>query len=268
MKRILLIEDNRDILDNMSEILELAGYEVFLAEDGKMGFVKALECLPDLIVSDIMMPVLDGFGLLHLVQKKEELRNIPFIFLTAKTERVDFRKGMNMGADDYITKPFNDTELLNAIESRLEKVDRKREEAKRENSFYSVSVNENSALQTLVKDRESNHYEKRQLVFMEDNRPHFLFYIKKGRLKAFKVSDNGKELIVGLYRDGDFLGYTAILENADYKVSVKALEETEIILIPRADFLQAIGHNSNIAMYFMQLLAKKNNQKVEQMLHL
>src|SRR5699024_9693877 len=209
MKRILLIEDNRDILDNMSEILELAGYEVFLANDGKMGFFKAMECLPDLIISDIMMPVLDGFGLLHLVQKKEELRNIPFIFLTAKTDRVDFRKGMNMGADDYITKPFNDTELLNAIESHLEKVERKQEETKRENSFY--SVNENSALQTLVKDRESNHYGKRQLVFMEDNRPHFLFYIKKGKLKAFKVSDDGKELIVGLYRDRDFLGYTAIL---------------------------------------------------------
>jgi DNA-binding response OmpR family regulator len=70
-----------------------------------------------------MMPVLDGYGVLHLINKNEELKNIPFIFLTAKSERGDFRRGMEMGADDYITKPFTDIELLNSIESRLKKVE-------------------------------------------------------------------------------------------------------------------------------------------------
>src|SRR5215203_5057252 len=121
MKSILVIDDNQDIRDNTAEILELAHYKVFTAENGKKGVEQALKEKPDLIVCDIMMPELDGYGVLHLVRKNAETQNIPFIFLTAKTERSDFRKGMEMGADDYITKPFDDIELLNAVEIRLKK---------------------------------------------------------------------------------------------------------------------------------------------------
>src|SRR4026208_538706 len=121
MKRILLIEDNDDIRSNTAEILELSNYKVIVAENGKIGIEKAIEHKPDLIICDIMMPVLDGYGVLHAVHKNESIRNTPFIFLTAKTERSDFRKGMELGADDYITKPFEEIELLNAIETRLKK---------------------------------------------------------------------------------------------------------------------------------------------------
>ncbi len=121
MKKILLIEDNPDIRENTSEILELDGYEVLTAENGKIGVDLAIKEIPDLIICDIMMPVLDGYGVLHLLSKNKETTDIPFIFLTAKAERSDFRKGMEMGADDYITKPFDDVELLSAIESRLRK---------------------------------------------------------------------------------------------------------------------------------------------------
>jgi CRP/FNR family transcriptional regulator, cyclic AMP receptor protein len=114
MNTILLIEDNLEVRENTAEILELANYRVLTAENGKIGVEKALEEQPDLIICDIMMPVLDGYGVLHLLNKNEHLSNIPFIFLTAKAERLDFRKGMEMGADDYITKPFTDIELLNS----------------------------------------------------------------------------------------------------------------------------------------------------------
>src|SRR6187399_2972670 len=122
--RILLIEDNNEIRENTAEILELSNYIVDTAENGKIGVEKALAQKPDLIICDIMMPVLDGYGVLHLVTKNEALAGVPFIFLTAKSERTDFRKGMEMGADDYITKPFTDIELLNAIENRLKKAAR------------------------------------------------------------------------------------------------------------------------------------------------
>ena len=121
MTHLLLIEDNKEIRENTAEILELAGYNVRSAENGKLGVEQALKERPDLIICDIMMPVLDGYGVLHLLNKNPELTGIPFIFLTAKSERGDFRKGMEMGADDYITKPFSDIELLSAIESRLKK---------------------------------------------------------------------------------------------------------------------------------------------------
>src|SRR5688572_5860299 len=123
MKTILVIDDNIEIRENTVEILSLAGYNAYATENGKKGVETAIKQKPDLIVCDIMMPELDGYGVLHLLKKNPDTEHIPFIFLTAKAERSDFRKGMEMGADDYITKPFEDIELLNAVEIRLKKAD-------------------------------------------------------------------------------------------------------------------------------------------------
>jgi CRP/FNR family cyclic AMP-dependent transcriptional regulator len=116
---ILLIEDNDFIRENTAEILELTGYTVHRAENGKIGVERALADKPDLVICDIMMPVLDGYGVLHIFNKNPQLSGVPFIFLSAKVERTDFRKGMDLGADDYLTKPFDESELLSAIEGRL-----------------------------------------------------------------------------------------------------------------------------------------------------
>lgn len=132
-QKILIIEDNDDIRESTAEILELANYEVFQANNGRAGVDMANEHLPDLILCDIMMPELDGYGVLYLLNKNPQTSATPFIFLTAKAERMDMRKGMEMGADDYLVKPFDDVELLNAIETRLSK----REKQER---FYSKSI--------------------------------------------------------------------------------------------------------------------------------
>lgn len=121
MKKILIIEDSNDIRENIAEILDLAGYQTFVASNGKQGADIAIANLPDLILCDIMMPELDGYGVFNLLQKKTSSANIPFIFMTAKSEPSEMRKGMEMGADDYLIKPFDDVELLSAIESRLKK---------------------------------------------------------------------------------------------------------------------------------------------------
>src|SRR5688572_2081509 len=118
MKTILVIEDNEDIRENVAEILTLADYNVLTAPNGKEGIDSARKNIPDLIICDIMMPGVDGYGVLHVLNKEPQTQNIPFIFLTSKSERSDFRAAMEMGADDYITKPFAGNELLNAIESR------------------------------------------------------------------------------------------------------------------------------------------------------
>lgn len=100
MEKILLIEDNEALRDNTAEILGLANYEVFTAENGKVGVEMAMANPPDLIICDIMMPVLDGYGVFQIISKNLELQHIPFIFLSAKSERTDLRKGMEMGADE------------------------------------------------------------------------------------------------------------------------------------------------------------------------
>ena len=119
MTTVLLIEDNDLIRQNTAEILELTGYTVQTAENGKIGVEKDLADKPDLVICDIMMPVLDGYGVLHIFNKNPHLAGVPFIFLSAKIERTDFRRGMEPGADDYLTKPFDESELLSAIEGRL-----------------------------------------------------------------------------------------------------------------------------------------------------
>ena len=123
IKKILLIEDNQGMRENTAEILELANYDVDVAENGKAGVLKAKRSVPDLIICDIMMPELDGYEVLYMLSKDDKTSAVPFIFLTAKADATDFRKGMNLGADDYITKPFEEMDLLNAVESRFKRAD-------------------------------------------------------------------------------------------------------------------------------------------------
>lgn len=264
MKKILLIEDNEDIRNNTAEILELSSYKVITAENGKAGVEKALEFLPDLIICDIMMPVLDGFGVLHAVHKNESIRNTPFIFLTAVTDRNDFRKGMEMGADDYITKPFTSTELLNAVESRLRRIDELRHELAPgleglKQLMQTQSCKE--ALQAITEGRNIYKYRKKQLVYAEGNHPGRLYYVQKGKVKAFKTNDDGKELVTELFSPGDFIGYVALLEGGAYRDSAEALEETELAVIPKEDFEELIYSNREVMQQFIQLLAKNISDK-------
>src|SRR6056297_1173007 len=121
MKRILLIEDDTVLRENTAELLELSGYSVITAPNGKIGVAATKENLPDIIVCDIMMPLIDGYGVLEELSSDEKTKHIPFIFLSAKTEHKEIRKGMDLGADDYLTKPFEEEDLISAIESRLAK---------------------------------------------------------------------------------------------------------------------------------------------------
>ncbi|MGE5658527.1 MAG: response regulator [Actinomycetota bacterium] len=121
MVKILVIEDEAAIRSNILEILEFSNYEAIGAENGSTGIQAAQESQPDLIICDIMMPDIDGYTVLTELRQNQATAIIPFIFLTAKTDRDDFRLGMELGADDYISKPCTPTELLSAITVRLEK---------------------------------------------------------------------------------------------------------------------------------------------------
>ena len=271
MKKILLIEDNDDIRNNTAEILELSNYKVIVAENGKIGVEKAIEHTPDLIICDVMMPVLDGYGVLHAVHKNETIKNTPFIFLTAKTERGDFRKGMELGADDYITKPFDGTELLNAVDSRLKKLDLLKQELapglEGLQHLMQASFGKN-VLQSLTEDRNINKHKKKQTIYSEGNHPNRLYYVLKGKVKAYKTNEDGKELVTDLFSPGDFLGYVALLEGAVYKDTAEALEETELAVIPGEDFEELVNNNKEVAQKFIRLLAKNVSTKENQLLSL
>jgi len=271
MKKILLIEDNKDMRENTTEILQLANYQVTAAKNGKEGVELAQKEKPDLIICDIMMPVLDGYGVLHMLSKNTETASIPFIFLTAKAERTDLRKGMEMGADDYVTKPFDDIELLNAIESRLRKTDLMKKEFSRNleglNEFIS-SAKGMDDLKKLSENREIKSYRKKETIYEEGSYPRGIYFVNKGKVKTFKTHELGKEFITGLYKEGDFFGYLALMEESKYSDSSEALEESEVCFIPKDDFISLIFKNSEVSRKFMKMLSDNLSDKEEQLLKL
>ena len=121
LTKILVVEDSDDLRENIISLLEINDYEVIIAENGYDGLQLAINEVPDLIISDRMMPVMEGTQMLQELRSNSITADIPFIFLTAKSSRADIREGMNYGADDYLPKPFEANELLNAVKIRLEK---------------------------------------------------------------------------------------------------------------------------------------------------
>ncbi|MES1219645.1 MAG: response regulator [Bacteroidota bacterium] len=268
MKKILFIEDNDDIRNNTAELLELANYIVITAENGKVGVEKAFQENPDLIICDIMMPVLDGYGVFHMLQKNSQTMNIPFIFLTAKTDNSDFRKGMELGADDYITKPFTETDLLKSIERRLRKAENIKTQFAVNNKTNNEVPSDKDILKQMTEGRNINKYKKKQIIYFEGNRPNRLYYITKGKVKTYKRNEDGKELVIDLFREGDFLGYVALLEGASYKETAETLEDSELALISKENFDELMNTNHDVAQKFISLLAKNISEIEEHLLGL
>ncbi|MFO1463294.1 MAG: response regulator [bacterium] len=271
MHKIVLIEDDRAIRENTAEILGLAKYQVFTAENGKQGVQRVKEILPDLVLCDIMMPELDGYGVLHILSKDPKTACIPFIFLTAKVEKGEIRKGMELGADDYLTKPFDEAELLNAVEIRLRKAALLKKEFSRDleglDHFFEEARGVRE-LEQLSAKRALAHYKKKEMIFQEGDPPHYLFFLNQGTVKTFKVHDDGKEFMTSLFKKGDFFGYNSLLEGAPYSESATALEDCEVCKIPKEDFLALIYRNRDVAQRFIKLLSNNIAERQQRLLSL
>ena len=121
MKTVLIIEDEPEMRRNLATLLRLEGFQVLTAENGRVGLQLAQRDPPELVLCDVMMPELDGHGVLKALRDDPATMNVPFIFLTAKGEKADLRSGMNLGADDYLTKPVARADLLSAVEARFKR---------------------------------------------------------------------------------------------------------------------------------------------------
>jgi CheY-like chemotaxis protein len=260
-RKILIIEDNEDIREGTAEVLDLAGYETYTAANGKIGIDLALKHIPDVILCDVMMPELDGYGVLYLLQKNSKTTNIPFIFMTAKADRADMRKGMEMGADDYLTKPFDDLELFNAIESRLKK-------KQKLDNFKSSPIDKQTIFFELKSKGKSRLFSNKQIIYVENDEPNYLYFIKKGQIKTYKRFKDGRELSATLYKDGDFFGYESLCSGTNYADNASTMTDTELLLIAKTDFLDYIFNHQEVAVEFISLLSGSVMDKQEQMLQL
>jgi CRP-like cAMP-binding protein/ActR/RegA family two-component response regulator len=270
-KKVLIIEDNDDIRENVIEILELAGYSVASASNGKAGVELAFADTPDIILCDIMMPELDGYGVLYMLSKRPETIAIPFIFLTAKAEHFDRRKGMEMGADDYLTKPFDDMELLAAIESRLKKKEGQQ-------AFYSKSLDRLNtlvskkdglaALKKIIEERKARTFKKDQVIYYEGDRGNGLYLLVTGKVKCIKLAEDGRELMTGIYAADDYLGINAMLSNEAYADTATALEDSLLCLIPKEQLEELLNLYPEVAREFIKLLANNVREKEDQLLQM
>jgi CRP-like cAMP-binding protein/CheY-like chemotaxis protein len=271
MKKILLIEDNPEMRENTAEILTLANYSVSTAENGKEGVRLAQTEKPDLIICDIMMPELDGYGVLHMLSKNQETASVPFIFLTAKAEKTDQRKGMSMGADDYLTKPFDDMELLGAVEVRLKKSEQMKTQYSRNMDGLNEFLTQAQSLSELVKisdKKKIKTLKKKDVIYQEDIFPSGIFFLTKGKVKTSKINEDGKEFITALIHSGEFFGYSALLEDLAYSDTAVAMEESEICVIPKEDFFSLLYNSRDVASAFIRMLSNEVKEKEERLLHL
>jgi CRP-like cAMP-binding protein/DNA-binding NarL/FixJ family response regulator len=271
MKKILIIEDNEDLRSNTSQLLEIAGYETITASNGKEGLEMAVANKPNLILCDIMMPLLDGYGVLRALDNIPELTGIPFIFMTARSTKADFRKGMDLGADDYLPKPFNGDDLLRIIAARLKKNELliKKYENNFEgfNSFLNTAKTE-FGLDILTEHRTIKKLRKKDMLFMEGDSANFLYFIISGKIKIFKSNESSKEFIIDILKDGDFLGHNALLENGMHKEFAMAIDDSEVALIPKEDFFQLLYTNNEVALKFIKLISRNFTEAEDKLIKL
>ena len=258
-KKVLLIEDDAVLRENTAELLELSSYQVIVAPNGKVGVEMAKTQTPDIIVCDIMMPELDGYGVLEQLSKDDNTKYTPFIFLSAKTERKDVRKGMDLGADDYITKPFSEDELISAIESRMAKASILKDI--REKQFDDQLKNSDDEIRTLNdlknffdNNGESFDYAQGDIIYREGQNSNNIFLILKGVVKCYKFDEQGKELTTALHKEDDLFGYTSFIQNIPYQETSTAIKDVELVGISKDQLKHVLDNNHKITLELIQLL--------------
>lgn len=256
-KSILIIEDDLVLRENTKELLELSNFRIICAGDGKDGIDKALKYHPDLILCDISMPVIDGYGVLEFLSSNPGTKNIPFLFISAKSDLSEIRKGMNLGADDYITKPFNEHELINAINKRLSKFDSLKNSYtpgfKGEIQNLKVSSLEDFK-NLLQKKGEKFRFQKRQTIYYENDNANFVYMIARGIVKTIKMDDEGKELITGIYKEDHLFGLTSFKSNSLYDETAVTINNTLGYRFSSKNFREIINNNPELMIEIAEVL--------------
>lgn len=270
MRKVLLIEDDSVLRENTAELLELSNYEVITAPNGGKGVEAAKTQSPNVIICDIMMPVLDGYGVLKQLGEDENTKHIPFIFLSAKTEKKDIRRGMNLGADDYLTKPFEEQELINAIESRLARaaILKEIEAGTSSGSRYNGMKTIHEFKNYLDDNGQEIKVELGEHIYREGGNVHMVYLVIKGIVKTHKLDENGKELITGIYNADDFFGFSSLTAHEVYEEFATAMEDALLVGVSKEKLLAVLNENQGLAMELMHVLAENLTEAKQQLLEM
>jgi CRP/FNR family cyclic AMP-dependent transcriptional regulator len=269
MRKILLIANDPAIRAMTTDILALAHHQVLLAQDGKSGVELAETEHPDVIITEVAMPGLDGYGVMHLLQSYPWFYNTLFIVLCAACDKGELRRAMTMGADDVIIKPFDGTELLSCIEVRSKKREWLSKANGNGNGATPISIpiqTEKELMVQLISDRNIDRYNRRQLIYKKGDRPTKLFYLINGKARSYNTHADGKDLAIDLFGPGDFLGYSDIIKNHNYSESVETIDYAELAVIPRSDFEELVFQNTVFAKRFVDLVITRSRTMEQRLL--
>lgn len=243
MKKILIAEDHVQVRENISELLGLAGYQCISAADGREAIEKAVSNAPDLILCDVMMPHLDGYGVIKILRSNPKTASIPLIFLTARSAQEDLRKGMGLGAADYITKPFDNAELLQAIELRLAMNAHEVENATSEIRAIASSPKWKDMLQSIG---ETRHFRRKDILLEMESQPRYVMLVLSGLLKRVIYSRDGRELIVSFYASGDFCAFEHLLADTKEEYSISGVEDSTVLFVETERFVRLMEEQESL----------------------
>jgi CRP-like cAMP-binding protein len=269
MKTLLLIEDDADVRDNTAEMLELAHYRVLKAGNGKQGVDIARKEMPDLILCDIMMPELDGYGVLHMLGARRT-RRIPSSSSPPRPSAATCGAAWS-SVRRLPHKAFEESELNAMATGRIKRSDLFRKGFDRTldglNDFMDQARGV-SALDDISKDRKTRNVERKGILFHEGDEMRTVPFLVSGKVRTFKVNNDGKEFVTGLHVPGDFIGYLGLLEGGHATETAEALEESEVAMVPREDLLRLLYRDRDVSMRFIRMLTHDVNERQERLLQL
>jgi CRP-like cAMP-binding protein len=282
MCTVLVIESNSGIRERIAEVLQSALYTVVCANSTAAALHVALNEKPEVILCSLnstnstsptnstassssahlahTLPV-DAFAVLQAVRTNTQLISTSVMFFASTLDDNARRHAMNSGADDVLTFPCSDAELLEAVSARVRRARDMVSAAQRED------VHEIDAT-TLRRIGRTRTYKKNDVIYTDNSAAHAIYYVVHGKVKTYRTHELGKDFITGLYADGQFVGYSAALSNTPHTDVARALDESEIIEVPRSEFLTVVLHSAVMSQRFLQVLADELNSKDESLVRL
>lgn len=253
MKKILVIEGDEKISEGINEMLG-ANYRVIKAETGFGGLEIAKKEKPDMIFCSAVMPDIDGYGISDILSKDKVTMDIPFVILN------NHRNGHNIVKDSV--------ELVGTLDKMIAGKNNKNGSLTKLDNLLLLINGAAKPSDGIISDYRTRVFDKKENIYYEGDTPNTVYMIKSGRVKTVKMGPGGKEFIIDIYEKNSFFGHMAIFENNEYPDTAIALEETEVLLIPKDDFLVLISSNNEMAGRFIKMLTDDISEKEERLMTL
>ncbi|WP_214225541.1 cyclic nucleotide-binding domain-containing protein [Pedobacter sp. B4-66] len=268
MKNILIIESNLKLIEEYSDTLKNAGYQITTALDGDTGINEAINTAPQLILCNTNLFRIDGFGVLAVLSKNPITAQIPFIFISLNSKLTSLRKGMEMGADDFITRPFQNNQLVRAVDARINKLKTRNPNPKTFDSNKFENLEGLQKLYEVVFQSNNKRLKKKQTLYFDGDHSQGIYFLDEGCIKTIKLNNDGRELITGLYKSKSFIGLDSLLLNSPLTESAEAVENSSVYFISKKTVLDLLDEYTELNQHIIKILSINLKQKDDQLMEL